>query len=97
MKSGLRLDNPSEFEPDDELREKDRVQDFLSWYNSAFNSDLDRAFMRLAALSFYVGWEVGFWDTYRKAPDVLKKLSIRALNAGKKSGSVRAETWVPED
>ena len=104
MKSSLAFDSPDEFGPDNFEREKDRVEDFLSWCNANLTLGEDpqgeKALVRLAALSFYVAWEAGFWDEYRKdklpSENPCMGVVLRALKAGQVAGSTRAGLWCPE-
>lgn len=97
MKSVLALDVHSDASLEQEELEKLRVEDFQAWFNNTYDVD-DRAFVRLSALAFYVGFEASFWDTYRgmdfESP--CRKTVEKALNAGSNAGEVRARLWTPE-
>lgn len=97
MKSVLALDVHSDASLEQEELEKLRVEDFQAWFSNAFEVE-DRAFVRLSALAFFVGFEASFWDTYRENEfdKPCRKLIEKALEAGSNAGEVRARLWTPE-
>ena len=85
--------------PQERQRAQDMLDDFLGHLQFSYRPEqyFNENLRSLLALSFYGGWESGFWDTYsgQENDTPCTNCSMKAFDAGLRAGSARAMLWVP--
>ena len=101
----LRPPNPSakkkyeEMSPEEKARENDRLDDFVTWLRREYPEKMtDDNFRSLVAVAFFGGWQAGWEDhCWGNGETPSKDIAEKALHAGLRAGSTRAQVWIPED